>query len=129
MLVDRRGLLPADAQIQIRHEASGGWRTEVKTLKPVGERVVFRHDNVSHSFEYRARGGDDDTMPWIEVAVVEPPKIVDLQIVVEPPAYTNLPPRSSGHVVSALVGSKLQIRGKLDQPIRSAGLKAQLAGA
>jgi hypothetical protein len=124
VLVDRRGLLPADAQIQIRHETSGLWRTEVKTLKPIGGRVVFRHDNVSQSFEYRAHGGDDDTMPWIEVAVVEPPKIVDLQIVVEPPAYTKLPPRSSGHVVSALVGSTLQIRGKLDQPVRSAALKA-----
>ncbi len=124
VLVDRRGLLPTDAQIQIRHETSGGWRTEVKSLKPVSGRVVFRHDNVSHSFEYRASGGDDDTMPWIEVAVVEPPKIMDLQIVVQPPAYANLPPRSSGQIVSALIGSKMQIRGTLDQPIRSAALQA-----
>src|SRR5207237_5871363 len=102
-----------------------GWRTEVKQLKPLGEQAIFRLDHVTHDFEYRARGGDDDTMPWFDLAVVEPPTILELQVLVQPPPYTGLAPRTEGRIVKALVGSHLQIRGKVDQPIRSAAIQSQ----
>ena len=38
--------------------------------------MIFRLDNVTQSLAYRASGGDDDTMPWTELAVIEPPKVV-----------------------------------------------------
>ncbi|HMC09984.1 MAG TPA: hypothetical protein VKH44_01790, partial [Pirellulaceae bacterium] len=128
VLIDRRGILPNDLRLLIRHETPTGWRTETKQLKPLGERMIFRLENVTRGLEYRAWGGDDDTMPWTELIVVEPPKIVELQIIVEPPAYTGLAPRSEGQIVNALVGSKLRIRGKLDQPIQAATLKSASPG-
>ena len=56
----------------------------------VGDIMVARRENVSESFSFRAAGGDDDTMPWHEVEVVEPPRLESLEIVVHPPAYTGL---------------------------------------
>src|SRR5207248_1941411 len=64
-LMDRRGPLPEDTELLVRHETPSGWRTEVRPMKPVGDRVIFRLDNVTHDFQYRAHGGDDNAMPWI----------------------------------------------------------------
>lgn len=124
-LIDRRGSLPDDAEILIRRQTANGWLAESKPMKPLGDRVLFRLDNVTHGLEYRARGGDDNTMPWTELAVVEPPRLIGLQIIVEPPPYTGLPKKSEGQLVKALVGSRLVLRGELDKPIRSARLKSE----
>jgi hypothetical protein len=122
-IVDRRGVLPEHVQLLIRQETPGGWRTEAKEMKLLDNRMVFRLDNVTRAFEYRARGGDDDTLPWTELTVVDPPKIVDLEVLADPPAYTGLAQQSAGRVVSTVVGSRLRLRGTLDQPIRSALIK------
>jgi hypothetical protein len=127
VLVDRRGTLPDVAQLVLRYETPNGWRTETKEMKPFGNRMIYRLDNVTRGFDYRARGGDDDTMPWTTLDVVEPPKIVELQVLVEPPSYTGLPSQIEGRVLKALIGSSLRIRGRLDQPIRSAVLKTDTA--
>jgi hypothetical protein len=129
VLVDRGGVLPDDLQVQIRQRASSGTAVESRHIQALGGQAVFRLDNVTSGFEYRARGGDDDTMPWLGVVLVEPPKILELQIVVHPPAYTGLATRVEGPVVTALIGSTLEIRGKVDQPIQLAGLKSVLSGS
>src|SRR5262245_4077671 len=125
VLVDRRGSLPDDTRLELRYEHRGVWRTETRELKPVGDRMVFHQANVTHGFQYRAHGGDDDTMPWFDLAVVEPPKIVDLRVIVDPPAYTGQPRQSAGRVVTALVGSQLQIVGKLDAPVQSGAIQSE----
>ena len=124
VLIDRRGKPPERVELLIRH----GSRVETKEMKPLGERLVFRLDNVTHGFEYRARGGDDDTMAWIELAVVEPPKVIELSVEVQPPDYTGLPAKREGRIAQALLGSKLRIRGKLDKPIRTAAIRSEAVG-
>jgi hypothetical protein len=119
VLIDRRGALPGDVEIQVRRSAAHGPAVERRRVEVAADRAVFHLENVTQSFEYRARGGDDDTMPWLAVSVVNPPKITDLQVIVRPPAYTGLPPVSEGPHVSALVGSQLEVRGKIDQPIQA----------
>lgn len=123
-VMDRRGALPDDLQFILRYESPAGWQTEIRPLKPLGGRTVIRLDNVTHSFEYRASGGDDDTMPWIALSVLEPPKLTELQVIADPPAYTGLPRQSAGRIVKALIGSQLRIRGTVDQPIRSAAIRS-----
>jgi len=123
-LVDRHGRLPESVELLLRHEG----RIESRPMKLLGERMVARLDNVTRGFDYRARGGDDDTMPWTELTVVEPPKIVELSVEVEPPAYAGLPARQEGRIAKALIGSKLRVRGRLDKPIREALAKVETAG-
>jgi len=57
----------------------------------VDDSLVARRDNVRQSFEFRAEGGDDHSMPWTKVEVVEPPQLSSLTIVTHPPAYTACP--------------------------------------
>ena len=124
-LVDQRGKLPADAEILMRYESRAGWRTEVKPLLMTGERVALQQSNVTHGFEYRARGGDDDTMPWKKLEIIEPPQVTELQIDVRPPAYSGLPPDRQSRIVKALVGSRIHLAGRVDRPIRTVRLRAQ----
>ncbi len=119
-LLDRRGTLPDVVRIELRHRAPGGTRTETHEMKRLGERMVYRLDNVAHPFDYRAIGGDDDTMGWQELVIVEPPKVVELQIEIQPPTYTGLPARDEGRVVKALIGSQMRVKGRLDKPIAKA---------
>ena len=127
-LVDRSGRLPDAVRMQLRFETPTGTRTETKDMKPLADRMLFRLDNVTQSFEYRATGGDDDTMPWTRLAVIEPPKVASLEVTVKPPAYTGLPPQSAGRVVKAIASSELTLRGRVDIPIVSARLRSESSG-
>jgi hypothetical protein len=68
-------------------------------------------------------------MPWTELAVIEPPKVVSLDIAVTPPDYTGLPSQKAGRIGKAIAGSSLAIRGRVDKPIVSARLRSETAGA
>jgi hypothetical protein len=124
-LKDRRGTLPDVVRIELEHHGPQGSRTEAHEMKRLGERMVYRVDNVVHPFSFRASGGDDDTMGWLDLQIVEPPKVVELRIEVQPPAYTSLPVREEGRVVKALIGSQLRIQGRLDKPIAKAALRSE----
>ncbi|MDX1946411.1 MAG: DUF4175 family protein [Pirellulaceae bacterium] len=126
-LIDRHGRLPDRVQIQLRHLTPTGTRTETRPMQPLADRMVFRFDNVTRPFAYRARGGDDDTMPWIELAVVEPPRVLSLDLTIQPPAYTALPRESAGRVARAIAGSSLSLAGRVDKPITSAKLQSEIA--
>jgi hypothetical protein len=127
-LTDRMGRLPESAQIQLRYATPSGTRTETKEMKPLADRMIFRLDNVTQGFDYRARGGDDDTMSWTELAVVQPPQVKSLDITVTPPDYTGLPPQQLGRIAKVLVGSALEVRGRTDRPIVAARLRSQSPG-
>lgn len=127
-LVDRSGRLPDAVRMQLRYATPTGTRTETKEMKPLTDRMIFRLDNVTQGFDYRASGGDDDTMPWTTLAVIEPPKVVALDITVTPPAYTGLTTHSASRVVKAVAGSTLTIRGRVDKPIVSARLRSETQG-
>ena len=128
-LIDRRGNLPDRVQLELRFTSSAGPRVEIKELQPLGDQIVFRLDNVQEGFAYRARGGDDNTMPWTQLDVVVPPKIVDLNVRIEPPAYSGRPAKTSGRVVHALVGSRLTITGRFDQRVAAAHVRSDVPGA
>lgn len=126
-LIDRRGPMPEVVQIQLRYEANGLLKVETKNMKPLRERMIFRLDNLRHPIDYRARGGDDDTMRWIRLAVVEPPKVVELNVVVNPPSYTHLPEVKTGRVIKAITGSTLSVAGRVNRPIARAALRSEPA--
>ena len=82
--------------------------------------MVARRENVRQSFAFRAVGGDDHTMPWHWVEVVEPPRLEAFSVIAHPPAYTGLPSASAEGHLEVLAGSGLEVRGTANEPLSAA---------
>ena len=76
--------------------------------------------------EFRATGGDDEAMSFVRVEVVQPPTLEALQVSITPPKYSGRPvevlPPGVGHI-QGLLGTKIEIVGQADNPIKSANLR------
>ena len=76
--------------------------------------------------EFRATGGDDETMSFVRVEVVQPPTLEELQVSVAPPKYSKRPvevlPPGVGHA-QGLLGTKIEIAGKADKSLKSANVR------
>ena len=84
--------LPAEVFIHYRFTGADGALTEETVLMhQVGKTAVARRENVARPFSYRVEGGDDRSMPWLPVEVVEPPAVESLSIRLIPPSYTGWP--------------------------------------
>jgi len=123
-VVDRNGKLPERVQLLLRYSTPNGERSETIEMKPVGGRMVHRLENVVHPFAYKAIGGDDRTMPWTEVEVLEAPQLVEFSLLVKPPSYSGWPEERLERVARVLAGSQLLVSGKTDKPVTYVGLKS-----
>ncbi len=63
-------------------------------------------------FEYRAVGGDDHSMPWIAVEVLEPPRVDSVEITLYQPAYTGRLHKPSERRIEALRGTAIVLHGR-----------------
>ena len=118
-LIDRKGLLPS--AVTAEYWFLGDDITEIvsRRMKPAGQRMVDHLANVTRSFRLRAVGGDDDTMPWHTVEVVEPPRVMEFEIHVQPPEYTGWPADSSGRHLRVVEGTQLWLSAKANKPLKS----------
>ncbi|MCH8921619.1 MAG: hypothetical protein IIA67_00550 [Planctomycetes bacterium] len=130
---DENGELPDDVQIHYRYtadasedaedgESAEGFQQQVETMQWVGGRMIARKEHVNRPFEYRVSGGDDDSMGWTRLEVVEPPRIESLELTLHPPAYTGWKPVATGKYIRALVGTRVALQGTSTKPLRSATL-------
>ncbi len=122
--VDARGArLPAEVRIEYRLEGPDGVTVEeTERMRFVGDAMVARRENVTRPFSYRVEGGDDRSMPWLDVEVVEPPAVESVSILLTPPAYTGWPVRESDRHIRAPVGTVAHIEGLATKPLESARL-------
>ena len=84
-----------------------------------------RLESVTQSFKVRVRAGDDLT-EIKPVEAVTPPRLADLKIQVQPPAYTGLPAitlASGSAQIRAVEGSMITITAKASKTLSSASLK------
>jgi len=115
--------LPPDAKIHYRFEnPDGSIAVETDPMQTTGARLAARRDNVARAFSYRVTGGDDRSMPWIAVQLVEPPAVASLSIRLVPPEYTGWPAQQAQRNIRALVGTEVEIVGKATKPLQSAEL-------
>lgn len=121
-VTDVGGKLPDQVTIVYEFAGDRADQAQRREMKLLGGKMVHRLEGVTRSFRYRAVGGDDDTMPWRELQVVEPPAIAALEVKVIPPAYTSWPTERTTPDFRALAGSRIELLGQVDKPIQSAAL-------
>ena len=123
-VVDRDGVrLPAEVRIHYRSENPDGTLThEAEPMRFVRGMMVARRERVMRPFSFRVEGGDDRSMPWQPVDVVEPPAIESLRVKLTPPPYTGWPPEQSDGNIRALVGTRAEITAAATKPLSSATL-------
>ena len=124
-LRDRRGALPESIEVEYRTRRQERWRYQTQTYAADADTsaVEVRLPNVQESFEFRARGGDHESMPWRRVETAPAPQIESLEVTVHPPAYTGLPTEAAADPLRLIAGSTLTLRGRTTLTIKSASLE------
>jgi hypothetical protein len=123
-LIDENGELPDLVEILFRPIDDEGGETERQPMEYdfARNRMVYRLRNVTQSFEYRAVGGDDQTLPWIRLDVIQPPRLDSLEIKLHPPAYTGWPSETSDRHIRALAGTRAEVRATATKPLHGAAV-------
>ncbi|MEM9185818.1 MAG: hypothetical protein AAGB00_04905 [Planctomycetota bacterium] len=121
--VDTRGGMPDDARLVYRSNAGGVERTHEQPLIRDRDRGVAERANVQRSFVFRVVGGDDVTMAWTTVEVVDPPSATIDRITAAPPAYTGIPGGAVGPDLRVLVGTRLRLEAASATAVESASLE------
>ena len=122
-LVDTAGPLPEDVRLEFGIADNGGRRVTSEPMIRTGDVMLARRENVQQSFGFRAEGGDDDSMPWHWVEVVEPPRVESLQIKAHPPTYTGLPVAAADPHLELLAGTGIEVSGNTDRQITAATIQ------
>ena len=117
-----------DVIVNLEVEGVSGNRTiypMASTGKLDGRERVFEI-NVTNEFRFRASTSNSIQTEWVDVTYVEPPAVVDLQVVSTAPAYTGLEPStlSGGGPYAVLEGSRISISASYNKPLKSAELMA-----
>lgn len=122
--VNTQGAIPADTRVEFRFEGLEGSaaRSESSTVQLVGDQAVATRPAVERSFSYRFVGGDDDTMAWTSLEVIDPPQASELTVAITPPAYSGLPFSESAGPLRVLAGSRLGLSGEADKAVTEAVL-------
>lgn len=131
--LNSNGRLPANVQLEMK-QPDGTiireimQRTTLRGQEEQSREAAFASLIVKAPFQFRAVGGDDQTMEWYPLEVVPPPVAEALQVNLIPPRYTRKPvtrlPAGVGHV-EGLVGTKIQITARSNKPLSSALLKVR----
>jgi hypothetical protein len=127
-LTDRDGRLPDSVTFYWSDDEEG--QPLQHDLMEIRDGIAYaRLKNVSRSLRYRAAGGDDDTMPWTHLDVVEPARVSDFSVQLFPPDYMQLPSTMSQRHIRAWAGTRIAVTGQLDKPLRGVTLVAKCAGS
>jgi hypothetical protein len=123
LLNDAEHRVPDNVRIHYRYEtAPATTEDDSESMNLLAGVMTARKENVSRPFWYRAEGGDDHSMPWIRLEVVEPPRIESLELALHPPEYTGLAAGPSDKNIHALRGTHVQFAGAATKKLRSARL-------
>lgn len=127
-----RGPLPAEVWWEVRAAGQAVpethlLRQEVRDLPSGSDRrvAVVEWPVAQGPIEFRAVGGDDDSMAWHRLLVVDPPTLESFAIVVTPPAYSGQPPQTlppGATQVRGLIGSRVKVTARSTKPLRSVSL-------
>ena len=113
--------VPDEVRIQYSYQSDpADGEIETELMPRINGVTVARKDSVSRPFWYRAEGGDDRSMGWQRLEVVEPPRLESLELTLHPPAYSGLPVETSEKRIHALRGTKVALSGSTTKQLKSA---------
>jgi hypothetical protein len=103
---------------------------EPRTMLLQGGVYTAERERVTTDFSYRAVGGDDRSMPWVDVQVVDPPTLQEVRWTFRYPDYAawrtfESGPRPSEALLQATpvpVGTLVEFRARASKPLREARL-------
>ncbi len=123
-LVDARGVpLPDEVTIHYRYDPlDGNAAHESDRMRLLGERMVATRPSVSRPFQYRATGGDDISMRWFSLEVLEPPVIESVSVRLHYPDYTGWPSEPSTPHLRGLRGTRVEFSATTTKPLKAATL-------
>ncbi|MCH2124670.1 MAG: hypothetical protein MK165_07755 [Pirellulaceae bacterium] len=121
-LRDAKTDLPAVVEMHYWFEGESQFKAEI--VNPQGTRMITGINNVTRPFRFRAVGGDDHSMNWLSVELLEPPQLTSFTATVFPPSYMKLPPRTVGTTFKAWEGSHLHFEGQCSKAISEVFLQA-----
>jgi hypothetical protein len=119
-LIDTAGPPPDDVVIEFATSRNGGRDISSEPMKRAGDAMIARRENMTQSFAFRAKGGDDDTMPWHFVEVKELPRLSTMAITIHPPAYSGLSTTLAERHLNVIAGTGIEVGGTTTEPIRAA---------
>ncbi len=112
-------------EVSLEYEYESG-REGTEQMASVGQRqFVARFPPVNEPLALRASGGDDQT-DWVQVRLVDRPRITQATVRVAPPRYARVEPYAlpAGRtVVELLLGSRMTIDFKTNKPVAKAVLR------
>ncbi|MGY8768801.1 MAG: DUF4175 family protein [Pirellulales bacterium] len=117
-VIDENGELPQSVYLEI--SSGSNFNSKEMQLDYSTNQMIYRIDNITQDLSYRAIGGDDDTMAWSQLVVVDPPKLQQVNIQLSPPKYTQGETIDSPRAIIALEGTTVQIHATVDRPISKA---------
>lgn len=124
-LVDRSGVaLPSPVTLEFAiRQPDGTEHVERQVIETAGDFVEVRRDNITRPIRYRARGGDDRLMSWIDVALLDSPRIERVDVQVTPPPSTGLSPiHFDRRELTVPAGSAIVFTVVADRPVHVARL-------
>jgi hypothetical protein len=139
LVEDRQGRLPDDVTLAYRLPDEPVLRETLRHAS-LRDRTGTVHDVCLVSLPadrgpvwFRALGGDDETMPELEMRVVLPPVLETLKLTLTPPRYTARPvtalPPGEGRI-RGVVGTQVAFEARSSKPLASAAvaIKGKTAG-
>jgi hypothetical protein len=132
LVENARGRLPEQVWLETRWAADAvPTRDALRRLpsteaaKPTAERAQLALAAVRGPLEFRVIGGDDRSMPWRTVEVVDPPTLASYDITITPPPYTRQSPQVlpvGATQIRGWLGSQVTIDATATRPLGSAAL-------
>ena len=120
-VVDAQGArLPPEVRIHYRFDGPDAAAVEeTEPMRRVDGAMTARRENVVRPFSYRVEGGDDQSMPWRNVEVVEPPAVESVVRAVDPAGLHGLA-ADVGPAAHSRAGGHARRRSPARLPGRSA---------
>jgi hypothetical protein len=128
-----RGRLPLAVHLEFRHPDGSVTRetmqrTTIKVSSGQAREAAFSSLVIKTPFEFRAVGGDDQSMEWMPLEVVPPPVAESMQVILIPPKYTQRPKvklaPGAGHI-EGLLGTTVQIEAVANKPLGKSILRVR----
>lgn len=114
--------------VEVTLEADAGGNRTLQKMRPTGKDSGREHAFVFHSIatQYRIRAsGGDATTEWVELELIEPPAVLEMELIEKLPEYTgheqNSFTGSGPHKI--LKGSRLQVIASTNKPVQACRLK------